>query len=201
MKGSITLKILEITSDVAGKSADLIESFLSAGYGASRGSMRFAMKGIHDRQARREREREIELVARQRLHNVIYQLKLHDLIEETSSKNVKSFLKLTTKGIGKLLELNRRKERIGNLPSFVYPKINSNEIIIVTFDIPETERDKRAWFRSVLKNLGFKMVHQSFWIGKVKIPKELPNDLRDLRLIEFIEVFAISKTGSLKKFW
>ncbi len=135
------------------------------------------------------------------MHNFIYQLKLHGLIEETFSKNDKRFLKLTNNGIGKLLELNRRKERIGDLPSFLYKKIPSNEILIATFDIPETMRDQRAWFRSVLKNLGFKMVHQSFWMGKVKIPKELPKDLKDLGLIEFIEVFSISKTGSLKKFW
>ncbi len=64
MKGSITLKILEIIAEAAGNTSDLIEAFLTAGYGASAGSMRSALKGVHDRQAIREREREIELAAR-----------------------------------------------------------------------------------------------------------------------------------------
>ena len=42
------------------------------------------------------------------------------------------------------------------------------------------------------------MIQKSVWIGKVKIPKEFLDDLFKLRLIDYIEIFEISKAGSLK---
>lgn len=85
------------------------------------------------------------------------------------------------------------------LPAVAYQKEKSDKLIIIAFDVPETERKKREWLRAVIKNLGFKMVQRSVWIGKIKIPKEFMNDLLKLRLVEFVEIFEISKTGSLKQ--
>ena len=75
-----------------------------------------------------------------------------------------------------------------------FEKINAKDI-----DIPESERKKRAWLRSALKNLNFKMIQQSVWIGKVRIPEEFLRDLRNMHLTEYVEIFEISKAGSLQQ--
>ena len=70
--------------------------------------------------------------------------------------------------------------------------------MIVSFDVPEKEKRKRGWLRSTLKNLGFRMLQKSVWIGKVKIPEAYLEDLKRLRLLSYIEIFAISKRGTIR---
>ena len=73
------------------------------------------------------------------------------------------------------------------------------QFTIVVFDIPEKERSKRAWIREVLKNLDLKMIQKSVWVGKVKIPKQFIDDLDKFNMVDFVEIFEISKAGSLKQ--
>src|SRR3990167_838001 len=75
----------------------------------------------------------------------------------------------------------------------------NNRLIIVIFDIPERERRKRAWLRLALKNIGLKLIQRSVWMGKVKIPKEFLDDIRELHLVNFVEIFEITKSGSLNQ--
>ena len=75
----------------------------------------------------------------------------------------------------------------------------AKQFTIVTFDIPERERRKRDWLRGALRNLGLAMVQKSVWIGKVKIPGELVEDMKSMRILDFVEIFEISKTGSLQQ--
>src|SRR3989338_825438 len=71
--------------------------------------------------------------------------------------------------------------------------------IIISFDIPEKFRRKRDWLREVIQNLGFKMVHKSVWVGNIKLPEQLIFDLERVNILEFIEIFEVTKTGTLKK--
>ena len=122
-------------------------------------------------------------------------MKRDDLIEENTEKNKKHFV-LTEKGKNKLLNLlTKRKNKF---PENAYKKESGNNLIIVAFDIPETEKRKRGWVRAALKNLDFKMIQKSVWVGKTKIPKQFLDDLLKLRLIDFVEIFEVSKSGSLK---
>ena len=91
-----------------------------------------------------------------------------------------------------------KKQPIGPLLEKTYEKESSERVTIVIFDIPEKERRKRDWLRAVLKNLGLKMIQKSVWIGKVKIPEALIKDLKRLNLIECVEIFEVSRTGSLE---
>ena len=70
-------------------------------------------------------------------------------------------------------------------------------LVIVAFDIPERVRRYRDWFRSVLENLGLTMIQKSVWMGKIKIPKALIDDLAELKLIDFVEIFEVGNEGSL----
>ena len=43
------------------------------------------------------------------------------------------------------------------------------------------------------------MIQKSVWQGTTKIPEDFLQDLNDLKIIDFIEIFQISKKGSLEK--
>ena len=43
------------------------------------------------------------------------------------------------------------------------------------------------------------MIHKSVWIGKEKIPQELIIDLEELKILNFVEIFEVTKQGTLKK--
>lgn len=196
MKGEIILKILEVIEDMVVGTADLLDAILSSGYGASYGKLNYKLSKRQRERESKLTEREFKKQERQKYYNLLFYLKRAGLIEE-KNKDSKKFFILTKKGKDKLMLLkNKNNEK---LPDFFYEKEKSSKFTIVIFDIPETERRKRDWLRVVLKNLNFKMIQKSVWIGKVKIPKEFLDDLFKLKLIDFVEVFEISKTGSLER--
>jgi len=196
MKGEITLKILESVKDVVINTADIFDAILSSGYGASYGRMQYEL-------SKRQREREVKKSIReqqwqlkQKYYKMMHALKQDGLIEERQ-KDKKKFWVLTKKGEGKLILLKERNKK--RLPEISYQKEKTDRVVVVIFDIPETEKRKRRWLRAALDNLGFKMIQKSVWMGKVKIPQEFLDDLFEMRLTSFVEIFEISKTGSLKQ--
>jgi len=191
MKGEKTLKILEKIAEFASGVGDLIDAFLSVGYGASYGKLQREF-------SQKQRARSglgSEKYIRQQYHNLIYKLKRDGLIEERQHTN-RAVLRLTAKGKKKLTLL--KEKYFNKLPENMYISENSPIFTVVAFDIPEKIKRKRAWLRDSLKNIGLKMIQKSVWIGKVKIPKEFLNDIKTLKLLNFVEIFEITKAGSLK---
>jgi len=196
MRGEITLKILEIIESVATNAADAMAAFLDSGYGVSRGKIEYEISRRQMARAEKSVEREFQKQVRQKYYNLICRLKNSGLIAE-ERKNNKKFLFLTKKGKSEMLSLKEKNK--SKLPGVFYQKEPVGKSIIVIFDIPEKEKRKREWLRAVLKNLGFKMVQKSVWLGKNKIPQEFLGDLAKLNLIDFVEIFEITKSGSLKE--
>ncbi|AKM78305.1 TPA: CRISPR-associated endonuclease Cas2 [Candidatus Wolfebacteria bacterium] len=130
---------------------------------------------------------------RRRYDNLVYRLKQQGLLEEVE-KEGKKFFRLTAEGKRKLT----KSKESPSLPSLYYEKEKDERFVIVMFDIPEQDRKKRAWLRAVLINLGFSMAQKSVWIGKVRIPQTLIDDLVKLDLDDFVEIFQVTKTGNLK---
>ncbi|HDH31743.1 MAG TPA: CRISPR-associated endonuclease Cas2 [Candidatus Wolfebacteria bacterium] len=195
-KGDIILKMLETIEHFTFGMAELFGAFLDAGYGASYNKIQHQTSKRRNNNDWLNREIELKRKAKQRHYNLIYSLKKDNLIEEKINGD-KKFFTITKKGRDKLLLLINKNKKM--LPAASYQKEKSDKFIIITFDIPETEKTKREWLRVVIKNLGFKMIQKSVWIGQIKIPKEFLDDLLKLRLVDFIEIFEISKTGSLKQ--
>lgn len=79
-----------------------------------------------------------------------------------------------------------------------YKNLNkeSGDWKIISFDIPERLRKKRAWLREVLKNLGFKPAQQSMWLGRSKIPKELLVEIRKFGLSDYVEIMGVTRKGT-----
>ncbi|HEY4523955.1 MAG TPA: CRISPR-associated endonuclease Cas2 [Candidatus Paceibacterota bacterium] len=192
MKGDITMKVLEQLYDSVIDVADFFQMFLTVGYGASYRKMQGRLEQIKNNRAQPSTEQ----YTKQNYYNFLYKLKRAGFIQE-KPKGQNKVLAITKKGLEYLLVLqNQAKKR---LPTTSYPKKPNKTFIIVAFDIPETERKKRNWLRTVLKNLELKMVQKSLWLGKTKIPEELLKDLHRLKLINFVEIFEITKVGSLKQ--
>lgn len=192
MRGEYLVKILEFLKDQAVNQMDFWDAVLASGYGASMSKIDYEYNKIR-------RAREIEQLTRAELANRrkrlgVYLSKMkHDgLIQETAEGKT-AIIKITRKGKAKLALLSRR------LPERKYKSQTQNKFTIISFDIPEKMRRKRDWFREVIRNLQFRMIHQSVWVGKTKIPRELVEDLENLKILEFVEVFEISKSGTLKK--
>lgn len=198
MKGEVTLRILELIGDATVDSVDLIIAFLTAGYGASASKLEYEFKKRSGERLRRQANQLGERRQKRRLDKMLYRLKNDGLVEDKVSDG-KSYFKLTLKG-RRCFEV-LKKRHANALPPNVYSPHSqkSDKFVIVVFDIPERERKKRDWLRSALKNIGFQLIQKSVWMGKVKIPKEFLDDLKELRLVEFVEIFEISKAGSLQQ--
>ena len=128
----------------------------------------------------REEQRE-----RHKFSNLLANLKRDRLITFSSTPQQKGWL-LSDKG----------RAELNNVPK-QYQKHSSQEIVVVSYDIPQKHRADRDWLRGVLKFLDFKMLHQSVWIGKVAVPEELLNDLRSRKISDFVHMFTIGKEGTL----
>lgn len=185
------IKILELLKDKAIDNADFLSAILASGYGASMSKIEYKYKK-YQRVSQEQKKQLKDLMAkRERLQKFLSKLKHDGLINETSDQNSKFYI--SSKGKAKLTQLKNK------LPEKHYKTQTQDQPVIISFDIPEKLRKKRSWLREALKNLGFEMVHQSVWVGKIKIPKQFILDLGEMDILEYIEIFEINKTGSLNR--
>ncbi len=195
MRPSLTQTILEMVGEAGIEALELCEAIIIAGYGASS----FRIERIQERlREERLKNKGVARAEKQYLRNyqkLIYKLKSQGLLK-VEEHGEKSFFSMTAKGKLRLAALDVRLKN--RLPVITYSPSKSERPVIVSFDIPEKLRSKRDWVREVLKHLGLRMVHQSVWIGMMKIPKELLDDLREMNLLEYIEIFEVGKMGTLK---
>jgi virulence-associated protein VapD len=191
MKEVRQYKILEALSGGVSLVSDLFTIF-TAPYGTS-----FSGMGYRLEEARRKRhqaknpDRE-----RQSFNELLYRLRRDNLIGPSSKNRLKIPMLLTKKGKARLNALRKKAKHAFPMPAYALEK--DSVIKIVVFDIPERERKKRDWLRVALHQLGFRMLQRSVWIGRTKIPEDFLSDLRRLKLFQYIEIIAITKTGSLK---
>lgn len=126
------------------------------------------------------------------LYSLLSRLKKQGLVEK-ERKRKKTYWIITSLGI-------KRFEKLRNIfPRSVYKREKNGGLSMVIFDIPERYKTKRDWLRKNLLELEFTMLQKSVFIGKNKLPEEFLKDLADLGLIDFIYIFKITKTGTIKE--
>ena len=183
------VKVLEMLKDQAINQVDFFNAVLASGYGASMSKIDYE----YQKQQKVSQGKKFQLQnlksRKRRFQKFISKMKQDGLICEIDGDN----FAISAKGKVKLVKLKN------NLPGRHYEKENQNNPVIISFDVPERLRRKRNWLREVIKNLGFEMIHQSVWIGKVKIPQDMIVDLENLKILEYVEIFEISKKGTLQK--
>jgi len=198
MKGETTLKILEAIGDLGMAISDVFSVVLNSGYGASYNRLNYEVSKRRFERSVRRFNTEEKRKARAKFNSMLYKLERDNLITKDAKTDKNNpILKLTLKGKNCINLLKTRKADA--LPVLSYEKSTTDKFIIIIFDIPEKIRRKRNWLRSALGNLGLKMIQKSVWIGKIKLPKAFLEDLKRLELIDFVEIFEITKTGSLKQ--
>src|SRR4030042_2172708 len=110
----------------------------------------------------------------------LYRLKKHGFI-----KNENKIWLITQKGLT-FLKLSKNKKIFKSIN-----KINKKEKILIIFDIPEKDRVKRNWLRSILISLDFKILQKSAWLGPSPLPKSFINFLKNNRIIKYIKFLKI----------
>jgi CRISPR/Cas system-associated endoribonuclease Cas2 len=190
MKGNLTRNLLEAIENRDVTTTDLLGAFLSAGYGASRNRIEYIAR--QNQRARNRKQKEWD--AYRRYCNLIYRLRRDGLVQ-TSTSNKKKTISITEKGRFKLALIRER-----NIPKFSETVATKEhyKTCVVIFDIPEKEKSKRDLLRDALKKIGLHMLQKSVWIGKFNIPKELIDYLRRLQIIEYVQIFEVSRAGSLE---
>lgn len=192
-KGELVPKILEILQAQAESTINLLDIAFSAGpgdlYRKGRRLMKYGPKRFKTDWASEYRQQ-------QSFYSILNKLKNQGFIEKKTDKSKKGTIwEITRRGLEKLKLIKKaasfHKKIVG------YKKESDNKLKIVIFDIPEKERDKRAWLRAVLVSLGFSMIQQSVWIGKNKIPEQLLHDLKKYEMLSYVQIFEISKKGTI----
>ena len=185
--GNLTKRVLEHLMDATGDSLYLFAAIIDSGYGASRKKierrsweLRRHGPSISSKKGFRQQ--------RDNFYSLLYHLQKDGLIERRRGK-----WSITARGEKK------HKTILNRLPLRKYQKKKDTSLKIVIFDIPEKEKKKRNWLRYRLVELDFKMLQKSVWTGRVKLPEEFINDLRDLHLLQYIEIFTVTKSGSLRQ--
>lgn len=154
-------------------------------------------KSVYKNKARRKNsvffnpEEDYKNTELQKFYSLLNRLKNQGFIKKKQSEEG-SLWNITKKGLEKLGLINQKK-KIG------YDFSKDNKIKIITFDIPEQERWKRAWLREALLALEFSILHQSVWIGKNQIPERFLEDLRDMNLLKYIHILEVSALGTIKE--
>ena len=187
MKGDLTIKILEALKSAASVTGELLGVFLcdyQESYKRARG---ITYGRMYDKKSPAELKKERD----KKFYNLMHRLQKDGLITKK-----KSSWTITKKGKQKLDGLKERKEVF--IPRKKYLIEEGKELNIIIFDIPEEQRRKRDWLRETLIQLGFSKLQQSVWISKNKLPEELLKDLQTFRMLEYVEIFSITKTGTIR---
>ena len=189
MKGELTLKILELLEEAATTAVDLGVA-LAGGGSMMKVQQEFGRRHF-SRSPKIQKTGEL-IKKRNRFSKLLHKLKKEGLIVQNNNQ----ILRLTQRGKKKLEFLKSRFNRF--FPKRNYEKQSDDKFKIVIFDVPESQKQKRNWLRSALVGLDFTMLQKSVWLGKNKIPEDLMEDLEKLEILPFVEIFEISKKGTVE---
>ncbi|MBP6855688.1 MAG: CRISPR-associated endonuclease Cas2 [Candidatus Pacebacteria bacterium] len=134
---------------------------------------------------------------RKAYHKMIHKLHQEGLVEKIDDRR-KSPVKVVSGKLSTLKEKLLKKDlaqhtlRDGGQKS-MFP-------IIVAFDIPEKYRTKRDFLRRLLQSLGYQMIQKSVWIGYYKLSKDFMDELREIRILPYVDVFSINRSGTIRKY-
>ena len=94
--------------------------------------------------------------------NVIYYFKNKGYLAQRKAKDQNKYF-LSNKGVGKVLRLKAKKQISKK------PKKFKDKYLIIIFDVPIQEKQKRTILKNILKELKFEKLQQSIWITKFDI--------------------------------
>jgi hypothetical protein len=193
IKETITEKILEILQMQAENAIDLLDIIFSDRYT----SYRKARRSLHYGPPQFKSDWAEWYRKRRAFHALLQKLKNEGFIKkENPRKN--SPWSITKLGLKRLAFIKNKKKERQNQP-WKYQKETGSGLLIVSFDVPEKEREKRYWLRSALCSLDFKKIQQSVWAGTAKLPEEFITDLKAHKMLSYVHIFSVSQSGTISE--
>jgi len=110
----------------------------------------------------------------------MYSLEKQECVQRTHTQG-KILFTITKRGKEKIKQDTNIKTR--HEP---YIKKPAHYLTVVIFDVPERLRAKRAWLRCVLRELDFRMIQKSVWVGTNAIPQEFIQDAQYMRVLPYM---------------
>ncbi len=65
--------------------------------------------------------------------------------------------------------------------------------LLIMYDIPESRKAEREWFRWHLKKFNYTMIQKSVWIGPSPLPKDFVDYLEKIKLRKTIKTFKLTR--------
>lgn len=186
MKGEIIYKILNSLGNEVLDYVDFTNAFLKAGYGASGGKIRYEYSKLQNKRF----DSEINAQKINNFKKYLSKLKSEGLI----LKNNGDQIYLSDKGKKKLNNL----QNSFSLNKDLYKSKAGDRVVVVSYDIPIAFNKKRDILRDMLRMLNFHLIHKSVWVGKVILPERFIFDLNRLGITDYVEIFEVTKNGTLK---
>jgi len=131
----------------------------------------------------------------QKLSNLLSYMKKCGLVENSRDKNSSTW-SITSCGRERLELIKSRG--IGEDPFIVQNQIKKDDLKVIVFDVPESEKRKRDWLRKSLENLDFKMLQRSVWVGNTKLPEEFIASLSNLQILSCLHIFLVKEKGTIE---
>jgi CRISPR/Cas system-associated endoribonuclease Cas2 len=70
---------------------------------------------------------------------------------------------------------------------------NSPKNLIVMYDIPDSLKKERDWFRRHLIKFGYTMIQRSVWVGPSPLPKQFLKYLKEIKIGDKLKTFKLAK--------
>ena len=65
--------------------------------------------------------------------------------------------------------------------------------LLIVYDIEESRKKERDWFRYHLKKFHFTMIQRSVWVGPSPLPKDFQDYLEEIKLGDNFKKFKLSR--------
>lgn len=115
---------------------------------------------------------------------LIYYLKKNNLIKVKSLEG-KHGIAITGKGLSKVLKASFKIQN--------EKKRGDGKWIMLIFDVPQRHEKSRRLLRSVLKNLGYKLLQQSVWVCPFDVLEKTETLFQAYSLDQYIRIFLIEE--------
>lgn len=70
---------------------------------------------------------------------------------------------------------------------------DSPKNLLVIYDIPESKKTERDWFRRQLKSFDFSMIQRSVWVGPSTLPKDFLVYVKIIGLQKQFKIFKLAR--------
>jgi len=117
---------------------------------------------------------------------MVQRLKQNGYLKTLKIKGKKATI-ITPKGIEKLFKIE--------LKILQKKKRKDRKWQMVLFDIPESKRKQRNYFRKALQYLGYKRLQKSIWVCPYDTLKETEELIKRYNIKPFVELLLIEKVG------